>query len=171
MLFRTLLFFHRRLASVPVAAAYLFLVRSMRVILSLLLGIAPVGAAPWPGTALSDVRAYVYNQGDHFAALVVDGRLGPTVVKRSEKRLSAAQIERLETAVAGKRSGSIDLVQCWSPHHGFVFYDARGKAAAWVEVCFTCGNMHSSPPAGVYDMKALRQLVRELKLPGLAKKT
>jgi hypothetical protein len=139
--------------------------------LILLLAVAPASAAHWPGVDYSEVRAYAYNH-KRYAALVEDGKLGPTVVNKTGVRLTGRQIERLIRAVSAKRSGTIDIVQCWRPHHGFVFYDGRGKAVAWVEVCFECGNMHESPPAeGVYDMKALRKLSKELKLPDPPKKT
>jgi hypothetical protein len=137
----------------------------MRALLILLVFVASVSAAPWPGVPYSEVRGYAYNHKRN-GLLVRDGKLGPTIVNKAGVPLTSRQINRLIVAVSGKRSGTIDIVECWDPHHGFVFFDARGKAVAWVEVCFKCGNMHSTPPAdGVYDMKALRKLSNELKLP------
>jgi hypothetical protein len=124
----------------------------------------------WPGMRYSDVRAYAYDGREGLAPLVTNGKLGPTVLKKSEVRLSTQQIERLLKA---HRNGNWrEISACWSPHHGFVFYSTRGKAVAWVEVCFTCSGTRESPDSGPgFDIKALRRLCEELKLPNLPKKT
>jgi hypothetical protein len=146
----------------------------MRAVLLSLLLIASASAAKWPGVAYSEVRGYAYNAYDRgrIRDLVENGKLGPTVVNKTGVRLTARQIDRLIIEVSNSRSGPVDLKTCWSPHHGFVFYDAKGKAVAWVEICFRCGNILASPPAqGIHDFKALRRLCEELKLPELPKKT
>jgi hypothetical protein len=146
----------------------------MRAVLLSLLLIASANATQWPGVAYSEVRGYAYNayERGRIRDLVENGKLGPTVVNKAGVRLTARQIDRLIIEVSNRRSGTVDLKTCWSPHHGFVFYDAQGKAVAWVEICFRCGNILSSPPAqGIHHMKALGRLCEELKLPELPKKT
>ena len=146
----------------------------MRALLLSLLLVASASAAQWPGVAYSEVRGYAYDAYVHGRPmpLVKNGELGPTVVNKAGVRLTPRQIQRLIDEVSNRRSGPIDLKSCWSPHHGFVFYNAQGKAVAWVEICFRCGNILASPPAqGIYHMKTLRRLCDELKLPELPKKT
>lgn len=146
----------------------------MRAILLSLLLIGSASAAQWPGAAYSEVRGYAYNAyvRGRSANLVENGRLGSTVVNKAGVRLTPRQIDQLIVELSNKRSGPVDLRTCWSPHHGFVFYNARGKVVAWVEICFRCGNILASPPSeGIYHIKALRKLVYELKLPDPPKKT
>jgi hypothetical protein len=58
-------------------------------------------------------------------------------------------------------------VRRFDPCHGFIFCDARHKPAASIEICFECGFASGWPqlPRHSYDdMKALRQVRKELKL-------
>jgi hypothetical protein len=101
---------------------------------------------------------------------VLGGKLGPAIHKRSEVALSVHQIQRLLNG--RRRANNRDIAYCWSPHHGFVFYDAGGKAVAWIEVCFRCHTTKESPPYWPgFDLKVLRRLCQELKLAELSKET
>jgi hypothetical protein len=149
----------------PRAFAILFLVAS------------PAFASPWPGVPYAEVRGYAYNyvspvfdvRGRQLMnAPLVDenGQLGSSVANKSGARLSPEQVQRLIHAIIGMHPAHL-TARCWKPHHGFVFYDTRGKAVAWVEVCFECGFTRPSPtvPNHSYDdMDALRKLSKELKL-------
>jgi hypothetical protein len=132
----------------------------------------------WPGVPYVEVRGYGYNhvspvfdsQGRQImnAPLIdEDKRLGPSVVNKKGVPLTSTQVQHLLRAITGKHAAH-PRARCWQPHHGFVFYDTRGTAVAWVEVCFECGFARTTPsvPNHWYDdMKALLKLSKELKLP------
>jgi hypothetical protein len=124
-------------------------------------------ASSWPGGAYTEVRGYGYNPAIG-EPIWHDGKLASSVINKSGTRLSAAQTELLLRAIIKKPQKRIDLTNCFSPHHAFVFYDAHQKAVAWVEVCFHCNNIKAQPstPAERWpDMKSLLKLSKQLKLP------
>jgi hypothetical protein len=137
----------------------------------------PAFAGSWPDMSYSEVRGYGYNhkwpiidsKGRQLIAapLVDDGKLGSSVVNKSGARLNPEQIQRVIRAITGEHPAHL-TARCWKPHHGFVFYNAQGKAVAWVEICFECGYARASPeiPDHSYDdMDSLWKLTEELKLP------
>jgi hypothetical protein len=94
--------------------------------------------------------------------------LSATGRDKSGTLLTAAQTELLLRAITRKPPNTVDLTNCFSPHHAFVFYDAHQKAVAWVEVCFHCNNIagHPRTPGEPWaDMKALFKLSKQLELP------
>src|SRR5205823_2599237 len=114
-----------------------------------------------------EVRGYAYNP-EVGESIWHDGKLASSVINKSGTLLSTAQTQFLLRAITRKPPTTIDLTNCFSPHHAFVFYDTRQEAVAWVEVCFHCSNIEAHPrtPGQPWaDMKALFMLSKQLKLP------
>jgi hypothetical protein len=125
-------------------------------------------AAGWPSLPYVEVRAYAYNaQGELDRAILKNGRLDRTVVNKTGIALTALQIKRLVAAVTGKRPAPNGAAACFIPRHAFVFYNAAKKPIAGVELCFECANAYAKPYRNgqVYDIAALENLAKELKLP------
>src|ERR1051325_7320945 len=118
----------------------------MKQAIAILLFFTPYAFAssPWPGAAYSEVRGYGYRDSGPEESIFRDGKLSSSIINKSGTPLTTDQIQRLVRAVT-RKSRVIDLVQCFRPHHAFVFYDARHKAVAWVDVCFECGNAKAHP--------------------------
>ena len=56
---------------------------------------------------------------------------------------------------------------CYTPHNAFVFFDAKKKPVAFVEICFTC-LMYRAEPAGAaqnWDLLALARIFSAHRLP------
>jgi hypothetical protein len=135
----------------------------------MLLACGPLAAASsWPAKSYVEVRAYAYNAGGDIAQPIVKkGRLDRSVVNKRGVVLTPEQANRLIAAVTGKRPEPEWVAACFNPRHAFVFYDTDRKPIAWVELCFECGNAEAEPyqKGQVYDVSALENLARELKLP------
>jgi hypothetical protein len=122
----------------------------------------------WPGKPYVEVRAYAYNRnGDMDRVILKNDRLDHSVINKHGVPLEADQTRRLVAAVTGKRPEPHFTTACFNPRHAFVFYNAEKKPVAWVELCFECGNAAAEPhrPDQVYDVAALENLAKELKLP------
>lgn len=137
---------------------------------AILLFFAPCAFASshWPGVPYSEVRGYASR--DYYIeneSIVLNGKLSSGIINKSGAPLTPNQIQRLVRAITRKPPRVIDLVQCFRPHHAFIFYDVRHKPVAWVDVCFECGNAKAHPEPFKFhypDMKVLLSLCRELKL-------
>jgi hypothetical protein len=124
--------------------------------------------ATWPDKPYVEVRAYAYNRnGDPDRPILKNRRLDPSVVNKRGIVLTPEQARHLIAAVTGKRPQPRWSTACFNPRHAFVFYDTARKPVAWIELCFECGNAAGEPraPDQVYDIPALEDLARELKLP------
>lgn len=62
-----------------------------------------------------------------------------------QRILAAPAIERLKDCVF-KSSSTTPTMDCYEPHHLFVFYTSTGQAVAGIEVCFTCSRVKLFPP-------------------------
>lgn len=128
-----------------------------------------VASTTWPGDAKRIVAvAYDYKQEEH-PEVVVDGRLHKGVFLTSQA-LNDAQRKRLYSAITGANE-HLKAAMCFEPHHGFVFYDASNKILGNLTICFGCNNYTHAPKgelSKVFDLKELKNLVMELKLPVLA---
>ena len=125
--------------------------------------------ATWPGKPYKEVRAYLYNLASDWPnSIIEDGRLSPSVENPDGVRLTDRQVERLLDAVARPHPDH-PIAACFSPRHGFVFYNASKKPVAWVYVCFECSNYRGSPELkNNFDLDTLEKLTRELGLPVLS---
>ena len=95
-----------------------------------------------------------------------DGELNSTRIPQDGVQLTNAQITALEAAVTGGDPGR-PVVDCFYPHHAFVWYGASGEILGHIDVCFLCSHIAGAPPgpAGTGDMDALKELVSELGIP------
>lgn len=94
-----------------------------------------------------------------------------TARKTKEARLTPEQAKGV-IATASADVPRLPPMECYQPHHVFVFYSKTEKPVACLEVCFTCNAAKLRPsadPADVklyrYDQNALAKMVAELKLP------
>lgn len=122
--------------------------------------------ADWPPVKYIEVRAYYYNHiGQPDFPITQRGKLNPTVQNKGGALLSKKQVARLLSTLNTKRYSSL-IPGCYTPRHGFVFYDAAGKIVASYEICLEC-KLQSSIPEGVAprtDFQDIADLVVELKL-------
>jgi len=118
---------------------------------------------------IHEVRAYVYDytQEKDNKTLLKNGKLHKGVINAGGAKLSEAQVKRLLGALNSKEEDQFGAL-CYMPHHGFVFYNKKGKALGHIELCFQCGNVDSSPKklaARSWDWLEIGKLLEELKIP------
>lgn len=137
------------------------------ILLSLSMTMA-VRANAWPSVSYSEVRAFSYNsKGEPDRPIIHYGRLDKSVINKRGTLLTAAQAKQLLAAVSGNHPDPKVYTLCFNPRHAFVFYDSTHRAVAWIEVCFECNNVHTTPSQDRQfpDMGALARLRDELNLP------
>ena len=127
----------------------------------------------WLPREIAEVRAFVYDytQEEGNSDLLKGGRLHSGVINKGGAALDKKQVKRLKDALRSTKPREPGAF-CYFPHHGFVFYDADGKAMGHIELCFQCGNVKNSPaglPERQWDWKAIEAILRELDLPILKK--
>lgn len=127
----------------------------------------PGTTVTWPGVPFSEVRAYCYDYtAEKPRSFFVGSRMHVGVMDPRGVRLNAEQIRRLVAAVTMSHDKQ-KRTPCYKPHHSFVFYDAKGKAAAVFEMCFGCNKFEETPEGlpEYVDTPALWNLCQELGLP------
>lgn len=128
---------------------------------------APGTVVNWPGVPFTEVRAFCYDYTqESSASFFISGRMHKGVMDSKGVKLTPAQTKRLLALITTSQPKG-PRTPCYAPHHAFVFYDAKGKVAAWFEMCFGC-NQQRSHPAGTpeyVDRKGLWELTAELGLP------
>jgi hypothetical protein len=146
--------------------------RSIILAVALLLSsIAFVSAGDaWPAVQFTEVRAYAWPDDHSTYAVVLPGmKLKPGAINPGGTLLSAEQVGRLAKATFIVPERPLPTVGCHIPHNAFVFYDARKKAVAYVEVCFMCESHEQNPKPKrgfvTFSLPALATLFDELKLP------
>jgi hypothetical protein len=58
-------------------------------------------------------------------------------------------------------------LDCFYPHHAFVFYNHEGAMTGYIDLCFICRG-HSSQPEGFsmpVNLRALEELMQKLGIP------
>ncbi len=127
-------------------------------------------AEPWPGVEFAHVAAYCYDYTRDergFSIVFKDRTLHKGIIQATTVRLSPPQIETLRTLVATE-SDEDGEVECYDPHHAFVFYDRDWKPVAWIDICFSCDDWSAVPGEGVaeiIDLQKLKGFCREIGLP------
>jgi len=124
-------------------------------------------AAPWPGVQYAEVRAFAWDASVSPEELIrADMSFADGVINKDGTRLSDAQVKRLLRAEAHPLAVP-RTPGCYNPHNAFVFYNARKKPVAFLEICFDCTISRTYPedPDGDPDLVALAILCEELKLP------
>jgi hypothetical protein len=119
--------------------------------------------------------AYVLNDADGNVLLQSGDELldvkALAARKTKEARLTPEQAKGVIVA-ASADVPRLPPMECYEPHHVFVFYSKAEKPVACLEVCFTCNAAKLRPSADPenatlyrYDQNALAKMVGELKLP------
>lgn len=127
-------------------------------------------AASWPPKGYAHVVGFCYAYGmDPRGHRIVfpDKTLHRGIIKATTVRFSKAQAERLVKILTTAPEEEQEELDCYDPHHGFVFYDQNWKVVGWFEVCFLCsGSIASSKAAPTpIDYPALEAFAREAGLP------
>ena len=158
--------------SYPCISALAEKMKSLFAVIVLLGSLLPANAG-WLPREIQDIRAYVYDytQEKGNSMLLKDARLHKGVINVGGTKLSDNQVKRLKNAMRSSKE-RVPGAFCYHPHHGFVFYDKKGRAMGHIELCFQCGNVDSSPKGlskVEWDWKVMRKLLEELKIPILKK--
>ena len=122
---------------------------------------------------IHEVRAFVYDytQERKNMTLLKGGKIHSGVINKGGTRLAPKQVEALKNALRSKKE-LIPGAFCYMPHHGFIFYNSKGKALGHIELCFQCGNVDSSPMSlsdYQWDWDAIEKILKDLKIPVLKK--
>jgi hypothetical protein len=137
------------------------------IILFLFSSLSLFAADKWPGVPFNEVRAYAWPADTDTETVVLpDKSLMPGVLNKNGALLTRDQVKRLRAAVTGKHADH-PVAACYVPHNAFVFYDARRKPVAFVEVCFACLGYRAEPKATAenFDLLALAAIFSEHRLP------
>ena len=101
----------------------------------------------WPFRSWAYAKAYVFNffpvrRGVQLGILE-DGRWNPkiTLTKPVPKSVAAQVIANVTATKGTFRPSACPFF----PRHAFVFFDARDKPVATVDICFQCGDLIVSP--------------------------
>jgi hypothetical protein len=125
-----------------------------------------VDKTTWPGDVKRIVAVTYDFERDKIDDVVIDGRLHKGIFMTSAD-LTPEQTEKLYSAITGTHTHQKGAV-CFQPHHGFVFYGASGEILGSISLCFGCVGYRHAPQgevSKVFDIKALEELVMELKMP------
>lgn len=115
----------------------------------------------WPGVSYLEVRAY-YSR-EPFENSFRQSGVPDQVDDKDGVLLDGDQKRRLISAVTS-RVEPYATVDCWWPHHAFVFWDPLGNPVAEVDICFGCLQVKGGP-SDMPDIVALADLVSDLGLP------
>lgn len=88
------------------------------------------------------------------------------VINKDGALLNEKQVQRLLKAES-RRFQKRGVAGCYFPHNAFVFYDAKGKPVAFLEICFDCMGARAIPEDQGFDpdYPTLAVICNELKLP------
>jgi hypothetical protein len=111
-------------------------------------GIVKHAPMSWPFQKWSSAKAYTFNfftikRGVPLYVYTNHDGWSPHI--RSEMEISIEQSARAAFWV-NETKGSIDASKCPFPRHAVVFFDAKGKPIASVNICFECGDILVWPP-------------------------
>ena len=140
----------------------------LRFILFLLLSTLPVYAqGTWPGIEFAEVRAYAWPAKllETNTVILKGMVLAPGVLNKDGTPLTPEHTKRLLAALNGKHPAHV-VARCHVPHNAFVWYDAKKKPVAYLEICFRCFSYRAEPAfPGPIALPATAALFDELKLP------
>jgi|APCry1669189241_1035207.scaffolds.fasta_scaffold95999_2 hypothetical protein len=139
------------------------------ILILLLLSASVFAAAPWPGVDYAEVRAFAWDPAKTPPTEELvrkDFSLVDGVINKDGVVLTAVQVQRLLRAQA-HRFTDRPVAGCYTPHNAFVFYNARKRPVAFLEVCFDCLGSRTQPhdKDADPDFVALAAICAELKLP------
>jgi hypothetical protein len=125
----------------------------------------------WRFSGPLEVRAFRMNWEDKVSfdpILNLDGSLNPTRIPEAGIILTGKQVAKLKAAVTATHPER-PVVDCFWPHHAFVFYNGSEEIVGQINICFLCSNhSHSGEPSGLagsWDFDELAKLVTDIGLP------
>ena len=126
----------------------------------------------WPSGPFQHVVAYCYDfsQDPRGSSITFpDGSLHKGVIRATTIRLNEAQTAKLRKLLTSDSESEHGDVDCYDPHHAFVFYDQDWKVVASIDICFLCDDYVARPKgvSNLIDLAALEALCREFGLPVL----
>ena len=124
----------------------------------------------WPDVPYTYVVAYCYDftQDKRGSSITFpDGSLHAGIINATTLRLSEEQTKSLVKIINEDSKYERGEVDCYDPHHAFVFYDANWKVVAYIEICFLCEDYKFSPAGAskLIDLQALEIFCRQIDLP------
>ena len=143
----------------------------MRTLLLLFLATLSLHAEnTWPPAKFTHVVAYCYDYiRDPRGSSIIfkDGTHHNGIIAPFTRPLSNDQSSSLLKILNTPYKEELGEVDCYDPHHAFVFYDASWKPVAWVNICFACEIYvpSSKLPFNPIDLYALEDFVKALGLP------
>ena len=137
---------------------------------SLLASCSRQPAINWPGVSYSEVRGYLYNlDGDAAVPLLQEGNLHSSIVNTNGVKLTKKQAQQLLDAIIQPHPQH-GRAKCYTPRHGFVFYNEKTNPVAFVEICFECRHYRMSPAStNPMYLTAIEQVCQDAGLPVFAK--
>ena len=129
----------------------------------------PQAALSWPIEGVAEIRAYRVDWADKHnqeGILTTEGELRNERLPQEGVALNAKQSAKLHQVIMGEHPAH-PPVDCYNPHHAFVFFDAEEKILGSVDICFMCSDYVSSHDgfARHLDYAGLRKLFTELEIP------
>ena len=124
----------------------------------------------WPPAPFEYVVGYCYDftQDPRGSAITFpDGSIHKGVIKGTTVRLSGVQVTSLRALLSIDSKTENGNVDCYDPHHAFVFYDADWKVTASIDICLFCEDYVARPKgaSSLIDLQALEAFCRVIGLP------
>lgn len=146
--------------------------RTLIVFLAITISSALAAPEKWPDVPYTHVVGYCYDfsQDPRGASIAFpDGSLHKGVIKAATVRLSDEQTKSLLKLLNGDVEYERGEVECYDPHHAFVFYDINWKIVASIDICFLCEDYAARPKgaSGLIDLRAMEVFCRQIGLPWL----
>lgn len=124
----------------------------------------------WPAVNFKYVVGYCYDYSQDARGASItfpDGSLHKGVIRATTVRLNDVKVAKLRTLLSTDSKTEGGEMECYEPHHAFVFYDENWKVVASIDICFLCEdyNVHPSGASNNIDLDALELFCREVGLP------
>lgn len=142
----------------------------MKTLLLLLTLTALQAKDSWPPKPFTHVVAYCYDYTKDprgVSIIFKDGTHHAGIIAPYTRRLNDGQTKRLLKLLNTQVDYPYGDVDCYDPHHAFVFYDAQWTPVAWIDICFECEDYHPIPKLTIDEanLPALMKFVKDMKLP------
>ncbi len=127
-------------------------------------------ARQWPPVEAKHVVGYCYDYTKDPRGSSIsfpDGSLHQGVIRATTVRLTGDQTKILMEMLNKDVEQVRREVDCYDPHHAFVFYDGDWKVLASIDICFMCSD-YAARPVGASErinLRALSAFCRDLGLP------
>ena len=101
---------------------------------------------PFPNVAYTKAVAYVYAPSDGASIVSRTGQLHHTA--QNECELLPEQTKTLLNLLNDSKTYGDNVMRCFTPTIGIVFYDAQEKTVAHISFSFACNNHNASSAIG-----------------------